>query len=271
MGKQGSNFSLGYDKEARYATEASDQFFNEHRWRCGFKAAAENQEPPSKALGAELRKSHITFGIRALAAPESPKSEIKRHYTPKPWGPAQLNGELKRFLKQTSVDNAYGQPKNCSDWQSAQKEALGANAQDKYGSKPPDAFDNLKAELRRSSVPMKMEGCASSPGMLSESKGAYVEQPYERAEYQSQLAEDLRRSHVDIANGAPKSASHWRGEGGKAMAQHAREKFECAKPKAFDHLSTELRKSSVPLHADFMIRGAAGGGAYGRSLSSGRI
>eukprot|EP00930_Biecheleria_cincta_P021123 TRINITY_DN15723_c0_g1_i2.p1 TRINITY_DN15723_c0_g1~~TRINITY_DN15723_c0_g1_i2.p1 ORF type:complete len:225 (-),score=45.93 TRINITY_DN15723_c0_g1_i2:97-771(-) len=57
--------------------------------------------------------------------------------------------------------------------------------------------------------------------------------------------DDLKASHIDMAVGVPRTCSHWQAAQSAEMSRNAAAKFSCEKPKGFEQLGEELRKSSV--------------------------
>eukprot|EP00442_Polarella_glacialis_P024640 CAMPEP_0115070530 /NCGR_PEP_ID=MMETSP0227-20121206/13165_1 /TAXON_ID=89957 /ORGANISM="Polarella glacialis, Strain CCMP 1383" /LENGTH=222 /DNA_ID=CAMNT_0002457055 /DNA_START=158 /DNA_END=826 /DNA_ORIENTATION=+ len=194
---------------------------------------------------ADLTAVHWSLSFTST---QMPKTEAKTAYIN--YGKVKRTGafELGDDLKASHIDLSVGQSRTGKHWQSSQSSEMFRNAAQKFGCAKPEGLGHLGEELRKSSISFsdRDEGSAFPQ---SEQKSRFitpakVEQAPNVAET---VGKDLRASHIDIANGANTECKHWKSMLNLEMEKNAKEKFECRKPTAFEHLSKELRKSSVPL------------------------
>mmetsp|Transcript_18907 Transcript_18907/g.44874 ORF Transcript_18907/g.44874 Transcript_18907/m.44874 type:complete len:238 (-) Transcript_18907:66-779(-) len=192
---------------------------------------------------ADLRGVHWQLSYMATS-PE--QSQTKQAYIKHPSYQRRAAVENGADLKSSHIDLAFGASKSCKHWSSALTEEMSRNQDEKFNCKKPEGFEFLGAELRKSSISF---GERSEENLLSHQKQQFTAPPKvkQMASFADTVGKDLRASHIDIANGADKSSSHWKAVQTSEMAQFAREKFECRKPEGYCHLIAELRKSSVPL------------------------
>uniref|UniRef100_A0A7S1MLL4 Uncharacterized protein n=1 Tax=Alexandrium catenella TaxID=2925 RepID=A0A7S1MLL4_ALECA len=198
--------------------------------------------PKQPALSAkeDLRGVHWATGFRSLP---SSKSETRSQYIPHE--NVATPTEVPSHLRQSHWDLAFGSEKTGREWQSVLTEQMSSNLESKFGCSKPEGMKGIASELRRSSIALS---CGNLVAYQSEQHSRYQPNNGRPAEsYSDLLGKDLRASHIDIANGQDKSTRTWRGVNKGDMSQHAREKYQCEKPRGFEELSKELRKSSVPL------------------------
>lgn len=261
MTREGEHhWRLTYQDPTPSETETTARFFSEERRRAVTRAMVEASEPESLKLGEELRKSSVTMGLKSFAGPPDAMSmsEARKNYRPKPLPPPASNIEKQKAeLSKCHIDHAYGHEKSCKDWKPVMAAEMDKNKDEKFGCSKPQGLGHLKAELRRSNVPMRMEPARYSPDMKSSMKAQFVAPPVIRRSVSCATftAKDLRASHVNIAEGPARTCSDWKPMSYMAMSEHEREKYECEKPRGLEHLGKELRKSSVPLAAEYMLRG----------------
>mmetsp|Transcript_66373 Transcript_66373/g.158811 ORF Transcript_66373/g.158811 Transcript_66373/m.158811 type:complete len:289 (-) Transcript_66373:124-990(-) len=99
----------------------------------------------------------------------------------------------------------------------------------------------LGKELRKSHIQLSYAG--GSLG-ISESKQRFRPLPFSKVP----SCKAICQNNIDLAAGEAKSASGWQPVGRSDLSLGADQKFACKKPRAFEELGYELRKSSIPLN-----------------------
>eukprot|EP00440_Ansanella_granifera_P072657 gb/GFBE01078844.1/.p1 GENE.gb/GFBE01078844.1/~~gb/GFBE01078844.1/.p1 ORF type:complete len:233 (+),score=54.70 gb/GFBE01078844.1/:1-699(+) len=214
-------------------------------------AAPKQFDWPRSASDKEVDPKEDLRGVHwALSyVPNQPsKTETKMAYIQHPSYRRQASVENGADLKASHIDLSVGESRSGKHWQSALTAEMSRNAADKFNCKQPGGFQQLGAELRKSSLSFGDRADGGS-AHETEQKARYgAPPPVEQAtSFADTVGKDLRASHIDIANGRDTRASHWQSMQSSEMAEFAKEKFNCRKPAGFDHLIAELRKSSVPL------------------------
>eukprot|EP00927_Polykrikos_kofoidii_P061985 TRINITY_DN56806_c0_g1_i1.p1 TRINITY_DN56806_c0_g1~~TRINITY_DN56806_c0_g1_i1.p1 ORF type:complete len:275 (-),score=42.03 TRINITY_DN56806_c0_g1_i1:169-993(-) len=255
------HWKLGYNQDNNNQSEAMERFMSESRRRVVVDAIMNTKPSESLRLGEQLSRSHLRLGTKCLSAPPGAMSEARDRYVPMKLAPADL-GDRAAALKKTSVDNAYGHPKNCALWKAVDKEELSRHAAEKFACQPPSGFQELAKDLRKSNVMLSELPSKHRPWDLnprSEQKSNYVPGPSTvQAGFAATLGKDLRASHYDVAGGKERNCSEWVPTLKASQQDHQDEKWNCRKPKGFEELGVELRKSSVPLAGSgqtYMLRG----------------
>jgi len=244
----------------RYESETCSQFMSEDRNKQVRKAIREQQGPDESAK-AMLRESHINLSMRK----ELPtKSEAQTRWTKQPIEVSESFKDVRiAELRKCNIDLAVAEPKTGKEWTSVLKSVHGANEDLKFACKKPEGFQELGAELRKSSVLLHAGRhdfrSSSLPVRRSEAKAQYVGKPISvTANLSATLGKELRTSSFDYSYGVSKSSAHWQSQQHHIMASHNDKKWACEKPEGFNHLIAELRKTNVTLGTDSVDYGTEG-------------
>ncbi|CAK9036446.1 Hypothetical protein (Fragment) [Durusdinium trenchii] len=106
-----------------------------------------------EALGAELRKSHISFGERSEVGAQS-HQKMAFGAPPKVAQMASFADTVGKDLRASHIDIANGAEKSCGHWKAVQTSEMAQYAREKFSCRKPEGFYHLIAELRKSSVPL---------------------------------------------------------------------------------------------------------------------
>mmetsp|Transcript_1245 Transcript_1245/g.1554 ORF Transcript_1245/g.1554 Transcript_1245/m.1554 type:complete len:290 (-) Transcript_1245:144-1013(-) len=238
------NWQLGYRNDVEYESEAGHHFFSDARGQLMREACSKKEEPESLQLGKELRKSHIQL---SYVGGSLGKSESKLRYTPLPYAKC----ESCKAIKSNNIDLAVGESKSTTGWAPVGRSDLALGSAEKFSAIKPKAFEELGHELRKSSIPIRMDDAiVMDKGTRSEAKSQFTRKPiYGVDNYSKTLGKDLRTSHLDFGGG-DRSAAAWRGLGTESMNCGEAEKFSCQRPEGFDELGVQLRQTSIDLGRD---------------------
>jgi hypothetical protein len=189
-------------------------------------------------------------------------SMARLSYPPRPVERFFTDGaEKKRALQNSSIDLAFGCDKSGKTWQSDIKEKLaGCLAAEAGPRQRPQACDGTY--LRKSAVPLpgpSIDDEDLSGGIdkssITETKASFSA-PSEKGtielakSFAPTLGKDLQASHFEIANGQRKTCGGWKAAQKEEMALNATQKYAAERPTAFEHLSKELRQSSLFIGKD---------------------
>lgn len=244
----------------RYESETCSQFMSEDRNKRVRQAIREKEEP-DKAAKAMLRESHVNLSMHKT--PPS-KTEAQMRWTKQPIEVAESFKDVRiAELRKCNIDLAVAEPKSGKEWTSVLKAVHGANEDVKFACKKPEGFEQLGAELRKSSVLLHAGRhdfrSSSLPVHRSEAKTQFEAKPIlATANLSATLGKELRTSSFDYSYGVSKSAAHWQSQQHQVMADKNDKKWACEKPEGFYHLIAELRKTNVTLGSDSVVYGTEG-------------
>lgn len=216
-------------------------------------AAKEVLASPSLTLGKELRRSSVAVGFEKSRENSGKVSitETKQKYTEQPIGDLQdasENLKKKQALMSSRIDLAAGGDKSCKAWQSDLTESFSSNVDEKFACQRQQPFDG--SILRKSEVLIGRQGAPAAYETETKTQFAVPVDPERALNYASTLGKELRAHSWDHAELENKVTTQWYSRQAAEMAHKADEKFNCAKPTAFDALAKQLRQSNLYLGKD---------------------
>lgn len=236
----------------RWESETTERYMSEKRNQEVRNAIRGQKEPESMQLGKLLKKSHIQLSHRPDLEPA--KTETKMRFVPKR-SEAQGLARDPAELRKSHIDLAIADSKSGKAWSSVLKSTMSDSEDVKFKAERPKGFEELGEELRKSSVLLHAGRhdfrSQSLPVPRSTQKLSYDPKPISKTlGFAETIGKELQVSSIDVAAGEKKTAAPWQSHQHAIMGDQNDKKWACEKPKGFDHLIAELRKTNITLGSD---------------------